>query len=337
MEFLRRGRRSHLAVMKIVLGNIDYESHMTSEGNELQQGLKFAEWKLIGPGYWQGDHADVKTILETYKPETVFVSDKRDWDENNGGCFRKGLTYRNLEALAESSAFKVVVVKDAGGMVDYHRHFCEQVKANAVVNYYHPLSVVGPSPFLRDYELIRTYHSVDSEYIQTLNFNPLTRKRAVVSGAVSSCYPLRERVFTHAGLLDCETIRHPGYGNRGAMTPSYLQRLSQYKVHIATASSYGFALRKIIESVAIGATPITDLPRYDDLPGIDGALLRIGQDSTVAQIKEAIDFAEANWNPDERREYQQIALKFYDWKYIGLRLSAQIELCQKGLTDFIQC
>jgi hypothetical protein len=60
--------------------------------------------------------------------------------------------------------------------------------------------------------------------------------------------------------------------------------------HVATASSYHFALRKIIESVACGCTPVTNLPAYDVLPEIDPVLVRIDDDATEAQIGEAIAF-----------------------------------------------
>ena len=72
-----------------------------------------------------------------------------------------------------------------------------------------------------------------------------------------------------------DLLEHPGYGNPGSQVETYVKALREYRVHLATASKYGFALRKIIESVAIGCTPVTNLPTYDVLPEIDGALKRI--------------------------------------------------------------
>jgi hypothetical protein len=96
----------------------------------------------------------------------------------------------------------------------------------------------------------------------------------MVSGAASNAYPLRQRVIRDALDLGVDVLRHPGYGNQGPRTPEYMRHLAGYKVHVATASMYGFALRKIIESVAMGCTVVTDLPAYDVLPEIDGALVQ---------------------------------------------------------------
>ena len=88
-------------------------------------------------------------------------------------------------------------------------------------------------------------------------------------------YPLRQRAVRDRVVLGLDVLRHPGYGNRGAVTPAYCRELARYRVSVATASMYGFALRKIIEAVAVGCTVITDLPAYDVLPEIDAALIRV--------------------------------------------------------------
>jgi hypothetical protein len=93
---------------------------------------------------------------------------------------------------------------------------------------------------------------------------------------------------------------------------------------VATASRYGFALRKIVESVAMGATPITDLPAYDVLPEIDQALVRISPVATLAELKEAIDTAERAWNLDRALYFAESARHFYDYRKIGKRLDRLI-------------
>lgn len=152
------------------------------------------------------------------------------------------------------------------------------------------------------------------------------RKRAVVSGALGNCYPVRRIAFKHAATIGCDTVRHPGYGNRGICTPGYLEMLAGYKVHIATASSYAFALRKLIESVACGCTPVTDLPAYDVLPEIDGALVRISPYADAKELCEAVARAEREWRLEERLEYARKAREWYDWRAMGLRTSEAIRL-----------
>lgn len=312
---------------KIVLANIDYQRHTTNEGEELQAGLEAAGWKLSGFGY--DGLLNVSEILDTYRPEDIFVQDKRDWDAHNGGCFDKRVSFRDIGALAAyRQGFKIGVVKDAGSMIDYHQRFIQEIGADAVVTYYHDESVLPLSPWLRRYKRIRTYHSIDAAVINRLPVwrNPEGRGRAVVSGARNaSVYPLRQRVFQHAEGLRVMPLTHPGYGNGGTHTFKYLDMLRRFKVHIATASKYGFALRKIIESVAVGTTPVTDLPAYDELPGIDRALVRIAPNATGAEIKDAIDHAENAWDVEERKMYAERALHFYNWIAIGKRLSTHIK------------
>lgn len=305
---------------KIVLANVDYRQHMTSEGNELQLGLEAAGWTLVGFGYGDGCR-DVPTLLDRYKPTAVLISDKRDWDPSSTGAFRKDIGFTNLGALSQhADIFKVCVVKDAGGQQDYHRRFCEEVQAGGIVTYYHDRSVRPLNPWMMGYPTIRTYHSVDG----MLRRETVNRKRAVVSGALSGVYPLRQMAVLNAGRLGLAILRHPGYSNRGSRTADYLKEISGYKVHVATASRFGFALRKIIESVLVGTTPVTDLPEYDVLPGIDKALVRVSPTVSVAELRAAIDYAERTWNVDERRQYAEAAARLYDFRATGKALDSAI-------------
>lgn len=312
--------------MKLLLANIDYAMHTTDEGEQLQRGLEAAGWVLAGFGFGDGCR-DVPTLIERYKPSYVLVQDKRDWD-STCGAFRRGLEFERLGFLAEChDIFKLAVVKDAGSVVAYHQRFCEEIGADAVVTYYHDESVLKVAKFLEGYRRVRTYHSVDVRRVP--EFVGLRMQRPMVSGAVSSVYPLRQRVVRLAPILGCDVFAHPGYGNRGSETVKYLQTLSRYKVHVATASAYGFALRKIIETVACGATPITDLPAYDVLPGIDGALIRIDPGINNASLSGVMRGAVATWNDAERRHYADAARRFYDWRDIGRRLDSLIMECSK--------
>ncbi len=308
--------------MKIVLANIDYRTHMSSEGNEFQIGLRSAGWTLTGAGFDECKH--VPELLDRYKPEAVVVHDKRDWDPKSSICFRGGIGFTRLDALASyGGGHKLAVVKDAGTDIYYHRQFCEEIRADAVITYYHERSVTRLSPWLQNYPLIRTYHSVDSNIAAQVSFNN-QRAGSVVSGAQSTVYPLRNMVIDHARDIGCSVLRFPGYGNRRCYTPRYLTEISQYRVHIATASSYQFALRKIIESVAVGTTPVTDLPAWDELPEIDAALIRIPSNVTWHEVRDVVEHADRTWNAEERAEFAAKANRFYDYRAIGERLSRLI-------------
>jgi len=311
--------------MNIMLANIDYRMHTTDEGDQLQRGFQFAGWKLVGAGY--DNCKDVPRLLEIYKPEIVMVHDKRDWDMRSGICFNPKVGYSGISSLRNASVQKGCVVKDAGSSIEYHRAFCEEIAADFVVTYYHDDAVLKLSPWLSKYRLVRTYHTVDAQTVATIPCSG-PRRRALVSGAVSGTYPLRGMCFHNAKAIDCDVIKHPGYGNKGSFTPRYLQTLSRYRVHIATASDYNFALRKIIESVAVGTTPVTNLPEWDVLPEIDGALVRISSKATVADVKRAVDKAEADWNLEQRMVWASKARLWYDWRAAGQRLSEAIMKCE---------
>lgn len=311
---------------RLMLANVDYKSHTTSEGDEIQEGMQAAGWRLCGTGY--DGRRDVKQILDAYQPSAVFVADKRDFDPHCG-AFRKDVNFLNLGALSKWGGFKTGIVKDAGSLIEYHRAFIEEIGASAVVNYYHRVSVLKKSPWLARYPLIRVYHSIDVPTVLRAVRWGAPRINAVASGAVSNAYPLRQRVFRDAGIIGCDLIHHPGYSNRKTHTPDYLKQIAGYKVHIATASAYGFALRKIIESVAVGTIPITDLPYYDELPEIDGALVRIPHDSSAEQVRDAVHGALAGYNEEARRAWAQKALGFYSWQNQGARLNREIEFEMK--------
>lgn len=305
----------------VVLANVDYQRHMTTEGDEFQEGLRAAGWTLSGIGY--DGQRDVPTILARYQPTRVVVHDKRDWDPTSPISFRKDLGFLRLSALKASPAFKAVVVKDAASSLPYQQAFFHEVGADAVIVYYHPTSIAKFAPWLRTPPLIRTYHSVSRAALHGIALDR-RRQPAVVSGAASKAYPLRQRVIRDAAGLGVDVLPHPGYGNRGPATPAYLRTLARYQVSIATASTYGFALRKIIEGVACGCTVITDLPAYDVLPEIDAALVRVTPTISPAGLARVVREAVVNWTLHERLHWAQRAQAFYDHEAIGRRLDAAL-------------
>lgn len=310
----------------LVLGNESYKLHMTDEGFQLQESLKFAGWTLDGPGY-SGEHS-AKTLVKTHKPHHVFVQDKRDWDplsECPGATAETAFTHiSSLSAL--SNVTVSCVVKDAGPEgSEYHEQFCKEIGADAVVHYYHPLSILKYSPWLQHYKLVRTYHSINP--VDVPPFVAGTSRRPIVgSGAIGSLttdvYPLRSRVAPRAQEFGMVWLTHPGYNNdRGPDTPNYLRFLSQFKVSLATSSAYGFSLRKIIESVACGCTVVTDLPSYDILPEIDRAIVRIKPTITDTELKVVLKEAVSTWEEEGRRRWAQKAVAYYNYHNMGQRLS----------------
>lgn len=321
---------------KVMLANIDYLRHMTDEGNQLQQGMRQAGWHLSGKGF--DGLQDCRHILSLRKPDVVFVHDRRDWDSRLMGSFRRDIAFTHLEAL-HGVPVRLGVVKDAGSMIEYHRRFAEDIKATALVTYYHEKSVNILAPWMSEYPKVRTYHSVDATFVRRhcVNYTPANRGRGLVSGALSFIYPLRWEIVRNKGIVGVHDLPHPGYHNHGVATHNYLRTLKDYKVHIATASSYHFSLRKIIESVACGATPVTNLPAYDVLPEIDGALVRVSDWINMRDLHEVVNEAERKWDPEERRMWAEKCLAFYDYRAIGARLDGLIQTHVSQVMEAVQC
>lgn len=323
--------------MNVCLANADYQRHMTNEGLELQEGLRHAGWILSGVGY--DGLKNVGTILDRYRPEYVFVQDCRDFLPESAGCFRKDIGFERMELLGKSGVAAFTVLKDAHALPEMQSRIAKQILAQGLICYYRPEMVRQVAPWSTPYPLLRIHHSVDAELIRPMLEDSRERRPAVVSGAIASCYPIREAAFRNAPHIGLDTIKHPGYSNRGTDTPNYLRRIAGYKVHLATASKWGYALRKIIESVACGVTPVTDLPAADVLPEIDGALVRLPGElvrqfpeqrgpalvqppkAALDQLRAILHDAAARWNREERMCWAEKALQYYDWRVSGERLS----------------
>jgi hypothetical protein len=315
---------------KLILGNRDYGppaerwgAHTSDEGYQLQAGLVAAGWEICGNGY--GDNCtEVDVLLERFTPEAVFVQDVRDWLPESPICFRDDVGFRRIEALGASGIPAFTVLKDAWGWPEIQSKLAEDIHARGIVTYYHHDAVRRVAPWTAGYALHRIYHSVDADLIRSLPA-VMERKRGIVTGANAECYPLRRMAIRQYRSLEIDVRPHPGYSNRASDTTDYLAAISQYKVHVATASQWEVAFRKIIESVACGCTPVTNLPAYDVLPEIDGALYRVPSNCTADELKWYIDEAESLWNFDERQAWAERAMAYYDWRVAGQRLSDLID------------
>lgn len=301
--------------MKLIMFALhDYRNHMTDEGWQLQEGLRLAGVTLCGKGY--DGLLNVPAILDRYQPDAVVIADPRDWTAAMGGAFDKGAEFTGLEALRDVPT--AVVFKDAANSPDFQRGFQERVQADALICYYHPRSVCACAPWVTAERIIRTHHSVDADAIPEFTTD---RRGAIVSGARNAqVYPLRELVIRNSQVWGVDVLPHPGYNNRGSHTPAFYATLNDYKVCIATASRYGFALRKIIEGAACGCVAVTDLPVYDALPHVERGLVRV-----EVRIEEAIAEAAGRWVSQAAWAAAEEAKGFYDYRAVGRRLYADLE------------
>ena len=300
--------------MNIVLANESYKHHVTSEGEQLQAGLQLAGFTLVGHGY--DGLTDVRSILAKYDPKVVVIQAREDWDKNSAGCFDKQVSYTNIGALATHPCFKVHVVKDCAGTHDRRKAWCEEVKADAVLIYYHPKSVLANSPWLAEYPLLRHRHTIDPADLDWKN-DPI-RLRGVVSGAISQrVYPLRTLASNSAMMFGLQKLKHPGYGNLGSRSADYIRQLSRFKVSVACSSVYGFSLRKITESAAAGCIVVTDLPEYDDLPHLNDALVRVRRGAQHNELRMAINDAARKWTAFAADHQRNMAIAHYDYVKCG--------------------
>ena len=317
--------------------------HMTDEGWQLFVGLESwqTRYKLIGHkvnkciGSSIFNETDVQKILNLgFRVNTLLIQDKREWVGRTAGPgFNSAEAFRNVHLLKDRpDIFKLTVLKDAHSAADYDLHVgaAEEAGVHAWVVYYHPDLVKAQAPFVRPKHLVRTYHTVDADKVPAF-VDGKHRHDAIVSGAVSRVYPLRQRLIRAINdhQLSAHWHRHPGYGRNGCHTPSYLETLSQFKVSVCTTSIYGYAVRKIIESTACGCRVITDLPVDDVLPEIEANLYRVDSSADVGTVNELIRFLSNSYDDDKQRALADAAKNYYDYRTMGRKLAADIEALRK--------
>lgn len=312
-------------VNRVFLAHHSFLKHMSSEGWQLQEGLREAGYTLYGKGYPQ-EQQDAREILQTAQPLVTIVQDKREWDPANNACYDKTAPFFHTDQLAaDPHTFRLTIYKDLQNRPDYHRDASREIGAHAWIIYYHPQLAVHLSGFVRPQHLIRTYHSLDPQVVPAFYTKP--RRLALISGAISErFYPLRSRIWKHLRQLPgVEKLNHPGYHARGTATNNYLQLLSRFKVAICTASVFGYALRKIVEATACGCVVVTDLPQDEVLPEIDENLVRIHPGIPLSQLRRVIESAGNNYNLERQRQLAARAIAWYDYRRLGRQLAEDIE------------
>lgn len=313
------------ATRKVGLAVESMRRHMTDEGWQIFDGLQHAGYELWGWNLPPYENTYVPIILSKTNPEVVVMQDKREWDTRPNDFREKRARFNNVAALKDRhDIFKVTILKDAHQRPMYHMTSAQEIGCHAWIAYYDLDTVKSLSGFVRREHLIRTYHTIDPAIVPL--YNSMHRKDCLLSGAVSSAYPLRQRLFTYAHQLpDTKVLHHPGYHMLGAATPKFVKFLSTFKVAICTASIYDYALRKIIEATAAGCVVITNLSESNMLPEIDGNLCRVPSEATVPFIADTIKRLIAEYNPEKQKYYSDCAINYYNFREEGIRLSNAID------------
>lgn len=302
--------------------------HMTDEGWQIFEGLSHNNYILCGHNLPEPSTV-VPTLIQKYQPSVVFLQDKREWAPSHRDFRDRNARFTGVVALARRpDIFKLTILKDAQHRPHYHKQSANEIGCHAWVCYYHPRIVKHIANYVRSEHIIRTYHTINTAHLPPFNS---TRKPALLSGAVSPAYPFRTAIVQRIRQFpDLAYLHHPGYHRRGCHTPAYLAEIAKYKVHVCTTSMYGYCLRKIIESVAVGTIPLTDLPTDDILPHIQPALVHFSADNSIAEINDIIANLVSNYNIEERYYYATLAQTYYSHIYQTALLAQNIETLRKN-------
>lgn len=307
-----------------------FRRHMDNGRWLFQLGMEAAGYKSAGgelpkPGI---DCLDVQKVVEKYEPRIVVFWPRYEWHTGEwvGPEVTKAHQFVNWEYLLKRpDILRVTVFHDAGSAREQQRRWHRDFQPHVYLTWYHDQSVLPFAPWV-DGKTVRTYHVVDADHCE-----PVVDRGGycAVSGAyVPDVYPLRMRVAQAAmrqALGDTEYLPHPGYAQAGTHSDSYVRRLSCYRVAICTCSAYKFALRKIFEATAAGCRVITNLPEYDRLPEIDGNLIRVADDVSLAELRAIIDAAYDHWDLDTQRYFADRCVRRYDWRVETARIAGLLE------------
>lgn len=316
---------------RVGLAVLSMKDHTTDEGWQIFQSLEHAGYQLWGHCLPKNS-TRIPIILDISNPLTMVIQDKREWDTRPGDFRDPYARFNQVHYLKDRhDIFKLTILKDAHQRPDYHMKAADEVGCHAWIVYYNQEIVSHLAPYVRPQHLIRTWHTIDRDlvpkYVSPNEQDDKDRRRGcIISGALSSAYPLRKRLVTAIKLLpDTTYLPHPGYHRDGCCTPQYLQTLARYKVAICTASRYGYTLRKIIEATACGCMVITDLPCDEVLPKIDGNLVRVTPDITPDIMADVVKVCLDRYDPRTQSIYSRLACEWFDYRAMGIRLANDIE------------
>lgn len=308
----------------LVLGVESLKRHITDEGWQLQEGLAKSDYYLCGKDL-AVNTVDVKQILNAFNVKTVVIQDPKEWDIGPLGFRDKTAKFQNIDALINRhDIFKVMITRDVHQRPVWYKRYSDMLGIHAWTTYYHPLIAARVAPYIRPEHLLRTYHSVNLDDIPEFNEYRLD---SLISGYnLSSLYPLRSRIIRSKSVIPgLNYLQHPGYSLGKCYTREYLQILDRYKVSICTCSKYGYALRKIIESVICGCIAVTNLPEDEKLPIIDDYLFRISSDTNMSDLGKIIVNLYNHYDNGIQKDVIEKAKLFYGYQNLGSILANDIE------------
>lgn len=316
----------------ILFGLESFRRHMDNGRWLFQLGMEQAGYLTAGgemppPGI---DATNVREIVQRFEPRVVIFWPRYEWDPGEwGGCeVTPAHCFDEWEYLLErDDILRVAVFHDAGSARKEQVRWHQEFRPHVYLTWYHPQSVVDLAPHVPYGSIVRTYHVVDPAT------TPVVRERdggIVISGAyVPDVYPLRTRACLAVadGTLGPRAVRleHPGYAQTGTRSHEFAVELAKYRVAVCTASSYKFALRKIFEATAAGCRVVTDLPTYDHLPEIDGNLIRVRSDVSIADLRAICEEGCEAWDLDRQLHFAKAALWRYDWRREARYLADTLE------------
>lgn len=308
-------------MIKLGLAVESMANHTTDEGWQIFKGLQLSGYTLAGYNL-PDPEIDVSRLLLRYNPDIVVIQDKREWEYRKGDFREPRAAFANYHCLNNYDGFKVTILKDAHQRPDYHRQAAEQMGINCHIIYYDEQVVRSQASWLGP--VIRTWHTIDSDIVPPYQDR---HRKAVITGAVSKCYPLRKRIAEERfSIPEMDYLLHPGYHRQMCYTPSYLQQLSQYRISICTCSIYKYALRKIIESTACGCRVVTNLPAKYSPPGLETNLFRIDDTITIPQLRDVIITLDRYYNPEHQQEVAKRCKELYDYRVVTKKLAEDIDV-----------
>lgn len=307
-------------LVKLGLAVESQRSHMSNEGFEIFKGLAYHGYTLCGYNLPVND-TNVSRILTTYQPNIVVINDKREWDVSPRDFREPRARFTQEHTLKLHSCLRLTILKDAHQKPTYHMVAAEEMGIDYHITYYDEEAVRKVAPWVGS--VIRTYHTIDKDIV------PRYEDRtgvAILSGAISNAYPVRQRLLRELGYLPQGTtyLPHPGYHRRGTHTPSYIKTLAQYRVAICTCSIYEYALRKLIEATAAGCIVITNLPKRYTLPEIDENLVRVDSSITTGEMANLIQELNKSYDPHKQYNLTEAAKNRYDYRIECGRLDQKI-------------
>lgn len=309
-----------------------FRRHMDSGRWLFQRGMEAAGYRSAGGGLPAPgiDSVDVRQVVQEHDPPIVIFWPRYEWSpaEWGGREVRPEHEFRNWQyLLSRPDILRVCVLHDAASARDRQHCWHRDFQPHVYLTWYHELSVRPWNPHVRPDQIVRTYHVIDPD-----GSPPVGPRDGVclVSGARNpEVYPLRTLAIDAArrGQLGpgVDVLDHPGYHQHGTESLAYLRTLTRYRVALCTGSVYGFALRKIIEATAAGCRVITNLPGYDELPDIDGNLLRISADTPTENLAALIQHQSAQWYYWRQLLFAETARQRYDYRNECARVASELD------------